>query len=64
MRAMKKSAKKESKYIQIKTDSDVDPCQMRVTRVEEVDAPSADAVVVAGSAGRAGRRRARLRCRG
>ena len=53
MRAMKKSAKKESKYIQIKTDSDVDPCQMRVTRVEEVDAPSADAVVMAGSAGAA-----------
>ena len=54
MRVMKKSAKKESKYIQIKTDSDVDPCQMRVTRVEEVDAPDADAVVVAGPAGAAG----------
>ena len=50
---MKKFSKKETKYIQIKTDADVDPCQMRVTRVEEVDAPDADAVVVSGPSGAA-----------
>ena len=35
--------KKAAKYVQVKEDDTVDPCAMRVTRVEEVEADDAPA---------------------
>ena len=43
--------KKAAKYVQVKEDDTVDPCAMRVTRVEEVEASDGAASEVCDSAG-------------